>query len=312
VQQQLLRSTVLTVNYVGNETQRMQAGQNFAGVNLNPANWISQARPLSGFASENLEADELSGAYHSLQVQVRHNVGKLNVEGNYTWSHTINDMVNFLSNYSDPYNPRLDMGNADWDIRHNLTGSVTYNFPDLSNANLLKRSALGGWQTSSIVQTRSGAAINPTLIGGFFGLPTRPDYTGKPIRLSSAKWPNPIYNVAAYEVEPGFNGTPGDPSTLGNVGRNSLRAPDFFQWDFSGMKNFPVTEKIKVQFRGDLFNILNHPNFGNPGDMGICTAIGSCPDTNFARVGQTIADSDSSQVGTGTARQIQLALKIIF
>jgi hypothetical protein len=42
--------------------------------------------------SENLKADELSGSYHAMQVQVRHNVGKLNVEGNYTWSHAINDM----------------------------------------------------------------------------------------------------------------------------------------------------------------------------------------------------------------------------
>ena len=86
------------------------------------------------------------------------------------------------------------------------------------------------------------------------------------------------------------------------------------------MKNFPLTEKVKVQFRGDLFNILNHPNFGNP-DGGICTsfsaASGSTPascttNPNFGQIGQTIADEDSSQVGTGTARQIQLALKLIF
>lgn len=95
------------------------------------------------------------------------------------------------------------------------------------------------------------------------------------------------------------------------------------------MKNFPVTERIKVQFRGDLFNILNHPNFGNPGNMGICNSI-SVPDggstsscaggpssgvgnnTTFSTVGQTIAGEDNSLVGSGTARQIQLALKVIF
>jgi len=79
--------------------------------------------------------------------------------------------------------------------------------------------------------------------------------------------------VNAFAVEPGYNGNPGDPTTLGDVPRNSLEGPKFFQWDFSGMKNFPVTEKMKVQFRGDLFNILNHPNFGNPGNMGICSSI---------------------------------------
>jgi len=159
-----------------------------------------------------------------------------------------------------------------------------------------------------------------TIESGFFGLPARPDTTGQPIRLSNFSWPYHSYNVGAFQIEPTFNGNPGDPSTIGNVGRNSLRAPGFVQWDFSGMKNFPLTEKAKLQFRGDLFNILNHPNFGNP-NMGICNAFGaasgstpaSCTvDPNFGQIGQTIADEDSSQVGTGTARQIQLALEVIF
>ncbi|MGD0733430.1 MAG: carboxypeptidase regulatory-like domain-containing protein [Terracidiphilus sp.] len=334
VQQQLMRNTVLTVNYVGNETQRMQAGQNFAAINLNPANFVTDSnRPYSGFANENYESTELSGAYNSLQVKVNHTAGKLNAEANYTWSHTINDMVNFLNNYSDPYDPRKDMGNADWDIRQNLTGSVTYNFPDLKGSNLLKRTALGGWQTSSIIQTRSGAALNPTLTGTFFGLPTRPNRVpGVAVRNPHGSWVNPddtYYNVAAYAVEPNYNANPGDPSTLGNAPRNSLPGPKFFQWDFSGMKNFPVTEKVKVQFRGDLFNILNHPNFGNPGNMGICDSItlangaspATCtlnslgqPETNeeFTAVGETIAGADNTLVGSGTARQIQLSLKVIF
>jgi len=326
VQQELMRNTVVTINYVGNEDHRMQAGQNFAAVNLNPANLVNDNnRPFAGFANENLEADSLSGSYHSLQVGVRHNVGKLNYEANYTWSHTINDFVNFLNNYSDAYDPTKDMGNGDGDIRNNLTGSVTYNFPELKGSNMLERTVLGGWQTSSIVQTRSGAALNPTLTGTFFGLPSRPDFTGAPVHVANGSWPTGIYNVAAYEVEPGYNGNPGDPTTIGNVPRNSLPGPAFFQWDFSGMKNFPVTEKVKVQFRADLFNILNHPNFGNPGNMGICNSIavptstcGGATATNpaynleFAQVGQTIADQDDTLVGSGTNRQVQFALKVIF
>jgi hypothetical protein len=96
------------------------------------------------------------------------------------------------------------------------------------------------------------------------------------------------------------------------------------------MKNFPITEKLTVQFRADFFNILNHPNFGNP-DVGICEALaapvttqspGCAPNAtdptgqsinhNFGRVGQTIASLNSTLVGTGTARQEQFSLKVIF
>jgi hypothetical protein len=319
IQQEILRNTVLTVNYTGNEDHRQDAGIDFAAENLNAPNYFTQAYPLTGFANEYYEPDQLQSSYNALQVQLRHNVGKLNVEGNYTWSHEIDDMVNVFNSYSDPYNPRDDFGNGDWDIRHNLTGSVVYNFTDLNGHSALMRTILGGWQASTIVQARSGDAINVTDSGGgIFGLSTRPNYTGQPVRLSNFSWPYHTYNVEAYAIPPNFNGNPGDPSTLGNVGRNSLRGPDFFQWDFSGMKNFPITEKAKLQFRGDLFNILNHPNFGNPG-VGVCNsfAVGCTTNpqqqnTTFGEVGSTIADQDDSQVGTGTARQIQLALKVIF
>jgi hypothetical protein len=86
------------------------------------------------------------------------------------------------------------------------------------------------------------------------------------------------------------------------------------------MKNFSVTENSKFQFRADVFNILNHPNFANP-DGGICSLVtpatgttpAAClPNPNFGRVGQTIADNSGSQIGNGTARQVQLSLKFLF
>ena len=86
------------------------------------------------------------------------------------------------------------------------------------------------------------------------------------------------------------------------------------------MKNIPDQERVKLQFRADVFNILNHPNFANP-DGGICTAV--APGTggvrqlarsnpNFGRTGQTIADNMGSQIGNGTSRQIQFSVKVIF
>ena len=321
VQQEVAKNTVLTVNYVGNQDHHMQAGVDFSALNFNPANYVTQARTLTNFASEYYDSDELSSSYNALQAQLRHNIGDLNFEVNYTWSHEIDDMVNVFGGFSNPFNPNFDRGSGDWDIRNNFTGSVVYSVPALKNHDRLMRSTLGGWQTSSIVQTRSGSPVNVSIESGFFGLPARPNYVGpSPIASGGIKWPYQSYNVNAYQIEPTFNGNPGDPSTIGNVSRNSLRAPGFFQWDFSAAKNFPLFENAKLQFRADIFNILNHPNFAGP-DGGICTAFsaasGSTPascttNANFGRVGQTVADSSNSQVGTGTARQEQFSLKIIF
>jgi hypothetical protein len=86
------------------------------------------------------------------------------------------------------------------------------------------------------------------------------------------------------------------------------------------MKNFPITQRVTLQFRADIFNLFNHPNFEGP-DGGICTSLAEpasgppvvcTPNANFGRTGQTIADADSTQVGGGTNRQTQFSLKLIF
>ncbi len=319
VEQEIVPSTVLTVNYTGNKTQHMQAGISFAALNANPANAVTQARQYSGFANENVDSDGLSSNYNALQVQLKRRVGKLTLEGNYTWSHEIDDLVNVFSGWSNPFDPSFDRGSGDWDARHNFTASILYSLPSLSHSNAFVRGVFGGWQTASILQTRSGLPVNVQLISGFFGLPMRPNsVSGQSPYASDAHWPDPSFNGSAFAVEPDYNGQWGQ--VIGDVGRNTLRGPAFFQWDFSLMKDFPIREKIKLQFRADLFNLLNHPNFYQP-DGGICTAVTAAtptsgavctPNPNFGRVGGTVADGNGSQIGTGTARQAQFSLKLTF
>ncbi len=321
IQQEVAHNTILTVNYVANSVHHMQAGIDFYPLNANPQNTFSGARPYSGFANENIDSDELGSNYNSLQVKLRRNVGRLTLETNYTWSHEIDDMVGVFSpGFVSPLNPNYDRGSGDWDVRHNLTSSVVYSLPALRGSNSLVREVLGGWQTAGILQTRSGLPENITLVSGFFGNPTRPNYTGQPVWLPNHSWPNSSYNINAFSFESNYDGTPGD--TIGDVGRNALRAPAYFQFDLSGMKNFPVGERLTVQFRADIFNLFNHPNFANP-DGGICSSITApapptqplpvcVPNANFGRVGQTIASEDGTQIGGGTARQTQFSLKFIF
>jgi len=316
IEQEVARNTILTVNYVANNTHHMQAGVDFASLNANPANVFSDARPLSGFANEDIYADGLGSNYNSLQVKLRRSVGNLTFEANYTWSHEFDDMLNFLSpGFENPMNPNLDRASGDWDVRNNLTGSVVYLLPDLKGSNSLVRGVLGGWQTSGILQTRSGLPTNITLESGLFGNPERPDYVpGQPLWVPNHSWPNSSYNINAFQPNPAYDGTPGE--NLGTVGRNSLRGPAYFQFDLSGMKNFAITERVTLQFRADIFNILNHPNFEGP-DGGICSTLSGpppvCgPNANFGRTGQTIADADGTQIGGGTNRQTQFSLKFIF
>jgi hypothetical protein len=321
IQQEVARNTILTINYVANNAHHMQAGVDFYPLNANPANVFTGVHgPYSGFANEDIDADKLGSNYNSLQVKLRRSVGNLTFETNYTWSHELDDMVNVFSpGFENPLNPNFDHASGDWDVRHNLTGSVVYGLPNLRNTSSWVQGVLGGWQTSGILQTRSGLPENITLVSGFFGNPERPNYVpGQPLWAPNHSWPRSSYNINAFQIDPNYNGTPG--VGLGDVGRNALRAPAYFQFDMSGMKNFPIGEKLKVQFRADVFNILNHPNFANP-DGGICTSVtaptmtspATCtPNANFGRVGQTIASEDGTQIGGGTNRQIQLSLKFLF
>jgi hypothetical protein len=325
VEQQLPAHIVTVINYSANRVNHQQAGVNFAAINENPENTNTGARPRSNFADENYLGDSLGSDYQSLQVQLRRNYHHLTTEANYTWSHEIDDMVNVFSGFENPYNPKQDRSSGDIDVRNNFTASAVYDFADLHERSKWEQLVGGGWQVSNIFQARGGLPENITLISGFFGNPVRPSYVpGQNPYLSHINWlttnGTASYNPAAFSVPTGYNGTPGQ--NFGNVGRNALRGPGFFQWDFSTMKNFDLTRKAKLQFRADLFNIINHPNYSNP-DGGICTALtysttpgqkAACTiNPHFGQTVSTVANqTGNGQIGNGTNRQAQFSLKLLF
>jgi hypothetical protein len=234
----------------------------------------------------------------------------------------MDDMVNVFSGFEDPYDPKLDRSSGDIDVRHNFTGSVVYDFADFKNRPTAERLVAGGWQLSSIFQARSGLPENITLISGFFGNPVRPNYVpGQNPYTSHITWVTKggSYNTNAFSIPTGYDGTYG--VNYGNVGRNALRGPGFFQWDFSAMKSFNLTEKTQFQFRADLFNILNHPNYSNP-DGGVCSSLiwqnagttaGCIPNPNFGVTASTVANqTGNGAIGNGTSRQAQFSAKLLF
>jgi hypothetical protein len=324
VEQQLPAHLVGVINYSANRVNHQQAGVNFAAVNYNPANPNPNigTRPHSGFADENYLGDILGSNYQALQLQLRRNFRHLDTEFNYTWSHELDDMVNVFAGYQNPYNPRADRSNGDIDVRSNFTGSIVYDFGALKNRSRWERSLGGGWQLSSIFQARSGLPENITLVSGFFGNPVRPNFVPGQNPYTSNKSftaPGRAYNSSAFVVPTGYDGTFG--AHMGNVGRNSLRGPGFFQWDFSAMKNIALTEKLALQIRADLFNIINHPTFSNP-DGGLCQSLtygaagqtATCvPNQYFGQTSSTVAgQTGNGQIGNGTARQAQFSAKLRF
>lgn len=292
VQQEIVRNTVLEVSYVANRGVKLPAGASYAGQELNYSpfgvnvisNSFGQIRHLGNFVNSN---------YHSMQASLRRRVGKgLNVDANYTWSHEFDDGVNILTGaYQNSYNPKGDYANGDIDVRNNFTLGAVWDVPTIG---FMPKLLGKGWMVTSLVQARSGLPFPIALSAPFLGIDQlRPDYVpGQSIHPANYSVPGNQLNLAAFVASP--NG-------YGNVPRNAGRGPGFTQIDLGVSKTSQISERFRVQLGAQAFNLVNHPNFSNPD--------GLMSDTlTFGKSTSTIGNL----IGTGTSRQMQLYLKLLF
>ena len=201
------------------------------------------------------------------------------------------------------YNPHGDYGPSEFDVRHRFVLSGFYQLPFKANR------LVGGWEVGTVVQAQTGNPLNPTMsINPGVSLTVRPNVTG-PIKTTGdpADWFGPFATTttpaffASEFSSPCAVGTTGT-CHPGNLGRDSVTGPSFVNTDFSVIKNTKLTEKVNLQFRGELFDVFNHPNFGNPG-------------LTFSPTSTTFGVITSTRFPTGdfgSARQIQFALKLKF
>lgn len=238
-------------------------------------------------------SDGLSN-YSALQVTLEKRMSKgLQVLAGYTWAHAIDDVATeFGGGAGTPQDircRRCDRGNSNFDLRHRMTLSSTYQLPFFRSKGIAN-TLLGGWQTNTIMTLQSGLPFNlgwagGDVTGGAGG--SRPNSLGRDGTLDSGtrnldRW----FDPAAY-------GRP-DNFTFGNVARNPLFGPGRVNFDWSLFKDFALTESFKVQFRTEAFNLFNHPQFGQPnGNIGTGQA---------GQIRSTV----------GNPRQLQLALRIQF
>ena len=231
--------------------------------------------------------------YNGLQLTAMKRLGHgLQGQVNYNWSRCMDTVSNggFLSFSAGgilsplPGDLARDYGPCDYDIRHNLNAQYVYQLPLKVHSHSLGY-ALNGWQISgtafwhtgvpfSVLSTPYSANGNgivqgsgPQFASVVAGVPL---YEHHPIpgvtQAGTLQWLNPDAFVSAVDPSTGRCSGADNPQNcqFGNLGRNSLRGPDFLWSDFYLTKWFPLTEHVKLRFESQFFNVFNHPNFALP------------------------------------------------
>jgi len=283
-------------------------------------------KPNSNFLGEfDLQRNGATSSYNALQAQYRHRLAHgLQTLLSYTWSHSIDD-ASFDSNFlnAPSSNPATERGASDYDIRHTFSGAVSYDIPG-PGAGVLKY-VFGNWSTDTIIYARSAPPVNVvtganpfpgTFLSGANSA-QRPDVVpGIPFYLYGSQYPGgKVLNNTKNEGGPGCTGPFCPPPTgqQGDLGRNALRGFGATQWDITARRQFRFTERFSLQFRGDFFNILNHPNFGSPINYMSSSQFGFATqmlNNYLGSGGQSGGLNPLYQIGG--PRSIQLALKLQF
>lgn len=316
VEQALGNQQTFSLSYVGAKGSRLIESAEVASPNPNYLNAI-------------LIGNTAASNYDALQAQFRRRLSKgLQALASYSWSHSLDDASSGLGNSSDAFGGGFNnYGPSDFDIRHAFSAALTYDVPVPRSDGPL-RSILGGWSTENVIQARSAPPVD--VFNGTFNqlhsgyqVNVRPDpVPGQPLYLSGsqcsvlflAQCPGGRGLNPAALANPPVDPVTGNPLRQGNLGRNSLRAFGATQWDFAVHRDFPIHESLKLQFRAEMFNVLNHPNFGPP--------LGDLSNPQFGVSTQMLGASLSGGVVGGGAfsplyqiggpRSIQLALKLTF
>jgi hypothetical protein len=217
--------------------------------------------------------------YNSLQASLRVNSWHgINSVANYVWSRSLDnssDGEDFVVNAAQPQdsnNPNAEHGRSNFDIPQRFTWVFSYELPTISGG---RQKLKNGWGLDSTVTVQSGQPFTlnynfeDDYSGGGDGF-DRPDVVGPIVYnyhdpsnfldLSSFAMPctnNGKMSGAAADCVPGTR-------HYGNLGRNALQGPPFKQWDLAIYKNTKIAERVTLQLRAEIFNLLNHPNFSNP------------------------------------------------
>ena len=301
VEQGLSKSQSVTFSYVGSHAARLLKENLFFTPN-NP-NMFAFYSVANGLTSD----------YGSFQAQFRRKLNQgLTALASYTWSHCIDYGSQNLS-------LGYERGNCDFDVRNNLSGALSYDLPDVGVSGLAKF-VLHGWglddrvtaRTAFPVSLAGNELIDPAGHFYFSGLDL---VAGQPVYLYGASCASVLQGLG--DLSPG-QGCPGGrainpqaftnvTSGFGTAARNFARGFGAWQMDLAVRRNFPIYERLQLQFRAEAFNVFNHPNFG--------TVNPNFGESTFGQATGTLASSLgvlNPLYQMGGPRSMQFALKLIF
>jgi hypothetical protein len=305
-EQQLTNSLLTRLAYVGAHSSHL-----FVDQQLNPATYIpgsklgtDQRRHYPGYT--NIGEQSMSGdeSYHSLQATLQQRVARgLSVMANYTFAKALDSLPYLTVDTTPSSGPgapyvipiyqgnykRLDHGPSDFDRRSVFSGSYLWSFPRLTRGNPVLRAILNDWQTTGIFQIETGAPL--TVLAGQDVSQTgllqdRAQYNG-----TGAYGPGACHTTSAcknYLVPSAF----ALPTTgnFGNVVKGAFRSPGYFDWDTGLLRNINLhKDALRMEFRAEFFNVINHSNFSAPINAVSSAGFGSITSSSDPRIGQLSA-----------------------
>jgi hypothetical protein len=306
IQRKLPLNIIGTVSYLGNKGTHVLTT---TYVNLvNPATGVA---PYPAFGPVSWRGDEGNSTFHALQLNARRAFqnGFL-LSANYMWSHSINDGSiggGESDTFQDSFCRSCDKASSDDDVRQLFNLSAVYQLPFGAGKPYLSspgiaRALFGAWTLSAIGTAQTGLPVNITIdrsngsVPGDFAISgnERPNYIfGMPLTPRGGSTAEEWINPAAFSVPA--------PGTFGNLGRNAFRAPGISQIDLALAKEISLSERVRVRFRADGFNVLNRAQFGAPN--------ADVSQVNFGVITTTIS---SYATGRGTPREFQLSARVSF
>jgi hypothetical protein len=277
----------------------------------------------SQFVSNYYLANKSYSNYQAILVVLRKKLShNLQLDFNYTFSHSIDNFSGISRNNGNPFNNSQSIlcdtlnlgtckGNSEFDVTHQITGDIVYDLPFgrgkafAHNSSKWLDGVIGGWQVSSVYTWRTGFAF-PVLGNAFttsFGNTAYPIFNGNISALQVDPHTDPNLNngIQLFKNPTAALQAFSAPTGLQTGSRDELRGPHFANFDLALAKTFPIWgEKYHLQFRAEAYNAFNHPNFALPANINI-----NAP--NFGLITST-----SSISGDQAARVMQFALRFDF